>query len=75
MFVRECFLYKQRLYYIPYFLLVFEALLVATFLAEALEEAHAFLQEDFLLHFEICSTAIDQNFSSCPDGQPAFCHK
>ena len=39
-----------------------------------------FLQQDFLLdveqeQFAYCSKAIDQNFSSCPLGQPAFCHK
>lgn len=38
-------------------------------------------EQDFLdelfehLQEEICSTAIDQNFSSWPHGQPAFCHK
>ena len=41
----------------------------------------AFVVEDFLhallehLQEESCSTAIDQNFSSCPIGHPAFCHK
>jgi len=40
-----------------------------------------FLQQDFLAvdfeqeQFAYCSKAIDQNFSSCPLGQPAFCHK
>lgn len=54
-------------------------LLEAVFFEEELEEEQDFLQADFL-EFDLeqeesCSTAIDQNFSSCPDGQPAFCHK
>lgn len=64
-----------NLYYLE--LLFAEALLAAVFLV--LEEALAFLQQDFfavdLEQQDNCSTAIDQNFSSCPLGQPAFCHK
>ncbi len=43
-------------------------LLEAVFLEEELEEAQDFLQQDFFAvdfeQEEICSTAIDQNFSS-----------
>jgi hypothetical protein len=45
-------------------------------LDEEHEEEADFLQlQDLLEHEEYWATAIDQNFSSCPLGQPAFCHK
>lgn len=55
-------------------------LLEVVFFEEDELEEHDFLQQDFLLveeqeYDEYCSKAIDQNFSSCPLGQPAFCHK
>jgi len=45
---------------------VFDLVVEEDFLHELLEHEQ---EEDH------CSTAIDQNFSSWPIGQPAFCHK
>ena len=76
----ELFLYKNYLknYFLEDFLeveevdfLAVEALL-AEDLQEDLEELHFLLLQDLLLLL-ICSTAIDQKYSSWPIGQPAFC--
>lgn len=37
------------------------------------EDEAFFVQEDLQHFLESCSTAIDQKYSSCPKGQPAFC--
>ena len=49
---------------------VFEVVDFADVEQHFLDELFEHEQED-----ESCSTAIDQNFSSWPHGQPAFCHK
>ena len=59
------------------FLALVDFLLVLDF-KEHLEadfEVDFLVQEDLLQHWESCSTAIDQKYSSLPCGQPAFCHK
>ena len=68
----------QMYYFLLLDFVLFEA--VAFFVEDELVEQD-FLQQDFLdvdeeqEKFAYCSKAIDQNFSSCPLGQPAFCHK
>jgi hypothetical protein len=75
---KRCFVIIKIYYFL---LLAFVLFVAVDFLAEVELEAQDFLQQDFLAvdfeqeQFANCSIAIDQNFSSCPLGQPAFCHK
>lgn len=76
---KKVFFVAIKIYY--FLLLAFVLLVAVDFLVEVELDAQDFLQQDFLAvdfeqeQFANCSTAIDQNFSSCPLGQPAFCHK